>query len=92
MNKAQAQFEKSIVPYRQKIRDLDLENQGLRIDKSILKTQNEVLVQKLKDKDQELEKMLSIMGMSKEDLQSLIKSSEHMSSLMGLVGSMARVY
>lgn len=92
MNKQQEHFEKNIVPYRQKIRQLEKENDDLRIDNSTVKSINENLKNKLKNKELEIQSLLSVMKMSEDDRVAMLKREKSLQEYTSLINSMSRAF
>lgn len=78
-------FEKSIIPYRQKIRQLESENLNLKIDKFKLKEDNERLNDELYLNKEHIERMFEYMEMNKSDLLNMVNRDKAMSKLNSLL-------
>ena len=92
MNKQKEYFEKNIVPYRQKIRQLEKENEDLRLDRHTVKLINEDLKMKLKNKEMEIQNLLSLMNMSDEDRRLMLAREKSTQEFSSLLNTFSRVF
>lgn len=92
MNKQQAHFEKCIIPYRQKIRQLETENEQLRIDRYNLKSINQNLEDRIDKLQEENKALLDAMNMSEEDRKLMLKRNKLTSDFSTLMNAFSRVY
>ena len=92
MNKQQEYFEKNIIPYRQKIRQLESENKDLRIENYTTRSINDELKRKIESKEQEIQSLLSIMNMSEEDRKTMLKSKKSLNEFASVMNSLNRAF
>ena len=92
MNKQQAYFEKEVIPYRQKIRQLESESKDIRFDNYTLKSMNEDLKNKLDKKENEIQNLLTIMNMSDEDRMVMLKREKSTQEFSSMVNALSRAF
>lgn len=92
MNKQQEYFENNIVPYRQKIRELESDNNQLHRDKAILSIKIETLECENEKLQREIESIMEFANMSPEDRKTILKRSESLNMVSGLFKSVSGFY
>jgi predicted RNase H-like nuclease (RuvC/YqgF family) len=92
MNKQQAYFEKEVIPYRQKIRQLESESKDIRFDNYTLKSMNEDLKNKLDKKENEIQNLLTIMNMSDEDRKVMLKREKSTQEFSSMFNALSRAF
>jgi regulator of replication initiation timing len=92
MNKQQEYFEKNVVPYRQKIRELESENNQLHRDKAILRVNVEALEYENERLQVEIKSISELANMTPEDRKSALARSKSLTMLNDLLNSFSNMY
>jgi chromosome segregation ATPase len=92
MNKQQEYFEKSVVPYRQEIRELNTENNQLYRDNAILRVNIETLECENERLQSEIKSILELANMTPEDRKLALDRSKSLNIVSGLFNSFSSMY
>lgn len=92
MNKQQAYFEKNIVPFRQKIRELESENNQLHRDKAILRVTVEDLECKNDKLQREIDSLMNFINLQPEERKRVLERSEALNGFSQLFTGISSLY
>lgn len=92
MTKQQEYFEKNVIPYRQKIRELESENNQLHVDKAVLCMQIEGLECENEKLMNEIKSIMEFANMTPGDRRNALTRTEIFSNLNSFVSSVSRLY
>ena len=92
MTKQQEYFEKNVIPYRQKIRELESENNQLHRDKAVLSIKVEGLECENEKLANDVKNLMEFVNMTPEDRKNVLEQSKVFSNLNSFVSSISRLY
>ena len=91
MNKQQAYFEKNVVPYRQKIRELESENNQLHRDKAILRVMVEGLECENEKLQREIDSLMNFANLKPEERKRILERSEMLNGINQLFTGISKI-